>query len=201
MSRDDLRSLEEILTQQAPLRPVRFSHVVLRTPDLEPMRNWYLRVLNAQIAFEHSTVCFMTYDQEHHRIGIVQVPDAARAGEPTNGLDHISFTYATLGELLANYRRLRNEGIEPYWPINHGPTVSMYYRDPDGNRVELQFDIFASAAGANDFIARYYTENFMGIIFDPEEIIARFEAGVSLAELTRRPSLPAGMNPWDMYRP
>ena len=42
--------------------------------------------------------------------------------------------------------RLKDTGITPYWCINHGFTLSMYYRDPDQNQVELQVDLFDSAA-------------------------------------------------------
>jgi hypothetical protein len=46
-----------------------------------------------------------------------------------------------------------------------------------------------------------YAENFMGIIFDPEEMIRQYEAGVSLAEIVKRPKLPVGKTAWDMHRP
>jgi hypothetical protein len=35
--------------------------------------------------------------------------------------------------------------IRPFYSINHGPTTSLYYTDPDGNRVELLVDNFATA--------------------------------------------------------
>jgi len=34
--------------------------------------------------------------------------------------------------------------------VNHRPTTSMYYRDPDGNRVELQIDNFPTAKEGQD---------------------------------------------------
>jgi len=181
--------------------PAKLSHVVLRTARLKPARDWYLTTLNGRVQYEDAGVCFLTYDTEHHRIGIVQMPGIT--GEPGMGpgLEHISFAYRDLGELLANYQRLKALRIEPYWTINHGPTISMYYRDPDGNRIELQYDIFSTAEGANRFIAENYAENFMGIIFDPEEMIRKYEAGVSLAEIVERPALPAGKTAWDMHRP
>ena len=40
------------------------------------------------------------------------------------------------------YKRLKQQDIVPWWCINHGPTTSMYYRDPDNNQIELQVDIF-----------------------------------------------------------
>jgi hypothetical protein len=77
----------------------------------------------------------------------------------------------------------------------------MYYRDPDGNKVELQVDVFQTSSEVNAFLEREYPENFMGIIFDPEEMIRRYESGVAIEELYRRPKLPPGMTPWDMHRP
>src|SRR3546814_9050284 len=56
------------------------------------------------------------------------------------GVHHCSFTYATLADLMSTYERLRDKGIRPVFPINHGPTTSMYYADPDGNQIELQVD-------------------------------------------------------------
>lgn len=191
----------DAINAKGAICPAKFGHVVLRTTDLPRLRDWYLMVLQARIAYRNEQVSFLTYDEEHHRVGIVQLPGLATSTAPSPGLEHASFTYAGLGELLATYRRLKAAGIEPFWTINHGPTISMYYRDPDGNKVELQVDVFATAGEANVFLDRHYPENFMGIIFDPEEMIRKFEAGVPLADLYARPRLPAGMTPWDMHRP
>ena len=195
-----VRSIDAIAAKGA-IVPARFGHIVLRTTNMPRLRDWYLTVLHARIAYQNEQVSFMTYDDEHHRVGIVQLPGLAAANAPAPGLEHSSFTYADLGQLLATYRRLKAAGIEPFWTINHGPTISMYYRDPDGNKVELQVDVFATPAETNAFLDKFYPENFMGIIFDPEEMIRRFEAGVSIAELYERPKLPPGMTPWDMHRP
>jgi catechol 2,3-dioxygenase-like lactoylglutathione lyase family enzyme len=165
------------------------------------LRDWYLLVLGARVSYQNEQVSFITYDDEHHRVGIVQFPNLPEAGVPIAGLEHASFTYRELGELLATYRRLKHSGIEPFWTINHGPTISLYYRDPDGNKVELQVDVFDTIEATNAFLDRYYPENFMGIIFDPEQMIRDYERGVPLEELYRRPPLPAGMTPWDMHRP
>lgn len=182
-----------------PIRPRKLAHVVLRVSDLPRSREWYLRVLEGWPAFENEMLCFLTYDDEHHRIGLLAGPNYENAGD-AQGLAHIAFTYATLGELLATYKRLAAHGITPFWSINHGPTISLYYKDPDGNRLELQYDVFEKAQDLDAFFASgAYEENFMGIIFDPERLIARFEAGEPLADLTARPRLAPGQSPWDMH--
>lgn len=195
-----VRALPDAAT--AALRPVKLAHVVLRVADLARSRGWYLSVLRARPAFENDMLCFMTYDQEHHRIGLVARPELKHDADASTGLEHIAFTYGSLGELLGNYRRLAALGIRPYWCINHGPTISMYYRDPDGHRLELQHDVFDTTKDTDAFFAGgAYVENFMGVVFDPEALIARYEAGEPLAALTERPGLPAGQGPWDMFVP
>jgi catechol 2,3-dioxygenase-like lactoylglutathione lyase family enzyme len=194
--------VSEILKRKVPT-PAKFSHIVVRTSRVAKLKDWYLTLLGARVSFENEFVCFMTYDDEHHRVGILQLPGVTDTvpNPPPPGLEHVSFTYAEIGELLATYQRLKRAGIEPFWTINHGPTVSIYYRDPDGNKVELQVEVFQTADEANAFLEKYYPENFMGIIFDPEEMIRKYEAGVPISELLRRPKLPDGMTPWDMHRP
>lgn len=184
------------------LRPVKLAHVVLRVGELARSREWYLEVLQARVAFENAMLCFLSYDDEHHRIGLIAPPGLKHEADASTGLEHIAFTYGSLGELLANHRRLAARGIRPYWCINHGPTISMYYRDPDGHRLELQHDVFETAQEVDAFFAGgAYAENFMGVVFDPAELATRYEAGEPLASLTARPRLPEGKGPWDMFVP
>src|SRR3546814_13906182 len=79
-------------------------------------------------------IAFITYDEEHHRLAIGYVPDLRDRDQGVAGVDHFAFAFGSLGDLLANYIRLENIGILPYWCINHGPTTSLYYRDRSEER-------------------------------------------------------------------
>ena len=117
------------------------------------------------------------------------------------GTDHIAFTYADLGDLLQTYRRLKAAGIEPYWCINHGPTVSMYFKDPDGSRIELSVDTMPSSEAIDAWMrSGEFAANPIGVVFDPDELAARYEAGEPLEKLTARPPLPEGTGPFEMLR-
>ncbi|HLT91049.1 MAG TPA: VOC family protein [Woeseiaceae bacterium] len=188
--------------QRGRIAPTRMSHVVLNThPDnYETMVNWYLKVFEAEIAYANDEVAFLGFDEEHHRIAIAAVPHVVEPRPKSWGLNHFAFTYDSLESLLATYERLKHEGITPYWPILHGPTTSLYYKDPDLNRVELLCDNMDEQELLEFFESGAFDENFMGIIFDPDEMYARLKAGVSPKELTRREQLPHGKTPWDMYR-
>jgi catechol 2,3-dioxygenase-like lactoylglutathione lyase family enzyme len=195
-----MAKLEE--TYPRPVPPSKLSHVVIRTSRYQQSRAWYATVLSAAPAYENEQLCFMTYDDEHHRVGLINMPQLADGVPGANGIEHFAFTFDELGQLLATYRRLKAAGIEPFWTINHGPTISMYYRDPDGNKVELQYDVLRTPQEVNAFFGSgKYEENFMGIIFDADAMARDFEAGLPLGKLTERPALPQGMTPWDMHRP
>lgn len=168
------------------IAPAKFAHAVLRTTRFKEMTEWYRTVLNATIAYENQFLAFMTYDDEHHRIAIAAFPGISERQPHSAGLDHLAYTYASLGDLVATYERLKVAGITPAVTINHGITTSMYYRDPDGNKVELQIDNYDNAQAMKDFFrSAAFEKNPIGVDFDPEELARGYHAGEPQAELIK----------------
>jgi hypothetical protein len=89
------------------------------------------------------------------------------------------------------YERLKAAGIRPEFTINHGPTTSMYYFDPDKNQVELQVDNVPEERFAEYFENGEFAANPIGVKFDPDRLAERFRAGVPETELLKRPDGPA----------
>ena len=179
----------------AIISPRKLAHVVLRTrSNIDAMVQWYCVVLGAQIVFNAGgRLVFLSYDDEHHRIAIAASPDLTERPPRTAGLDHIAFTYDDIDALLTTYERLKHEGILPFVCINHGPTTSLYYNDPDHNRIELQVDNFADMTEATALMQEQFSINPVGAEFDPDELLARLRSGADPAELvrpTRKPSAP-----------
>jgi catechol-2,3-dioxygenase len=84
------------------------------------------------------------------------------------------------------YKARKERHIVPFWSVNHGPTISVYYHDPDGNIVETQADLM-SAGEADDFMrSEAYRKNMIGVDFDPDEWLAAVEKGQDLSEFTQR---------------
>jgi catechol-2,3-dioxygenase len=165
------------------------SHLVLQTGQLSAMRDWYLTVLDARVVYENPAMCFITFDEEHHRLALLALPpEVLRERTPsTTGLSHSAFTFGSMADLVARYRTLREASIEPRVPIQHGMTTSMYYRDPDGNAVELQIDNFASADEATRYMnGPEFAEDPVGPTFDAAALADAFDAGVPVPELTTR---------------
>ncbi|GGJ41175.1 VOC family protein [Streptomyces brasiliensis] len=165
--------------------PDRLAHVVLRTRQFRPMLEWWANLLQAEVVFENGFIGFLTFDDEHHRVAIVQPADLDDpAGYPA-GLDHIAFTYASLGDLVATYERLKGQGIDATWVVNHGPTLSLYYRDPDGNRAELQIDRFRTNEEATAFLrSSAFSRHPIGHRVDFDDLARRFHEGEDEATLT-----------------
>ena len=166
--------------------PSKFAHAVLRTNKFKQMVDWYTTVLQAEIVFANEMLAFMTYDDEHHRLAIGAFPGIQDRAPHSAGLDHLAYTYASLGDLVVTYERLKAAGITPVAPINHGLTLSMYYRDPDGNKVELQIDNFATVEELKGFFrSNDFSKNPIGVSFDPDELARQYHAGVPEAELRK----------------
>jgi catechol-2,3-dioxygenase len=139
------------------------------------------------LVFGNDFSAFLTYDDEHHRLALIQTPVQDSAPPGAAGLDHVAYSFDTLGELFSTYRRLEQVGIKPVWSVNHGPTTSLYYEDPDGNRVEFQVDNFQTEAELEAFIASpVFEKNPIGVPFDPEKLIARYEQGDPIEELVKQ---------------
>jgi hypothetical protein len=96
---------------------------------------------------------------------------------------------------MLTYRQRKARGIQPVWCVNHGPTTSIYYRDPDGNQIETQVDNFDTIDEANTFMAsKEFAENPIGTDFDPEELIGKIRAGEDEEVLKKRVEIgPRGL--------
>ncbi|NCV09825.1 MAG: biphenyl 2,3-dioxygenase, partial [Actinobacteria bacterium] len=75
----------------------------------------------------------------------------------------------------------------PYWTINHGMNFSAYYRDPDGNQVELQIDAMSPQTADEFMNSPVFAANPIGVDVDFDALIARFEAGESAESIVRYP--------------
>lgn len=166
----------------------KFAHVVFQTNQLAAMRTFYCTLLDAHVVYENVMLCFLTFDAEHHRIALVQPPIGELPGRTplTVGLAHTAFTFASLSDLLAKHAALAAKGLRPRVCVQHGITTSLYYRDPDGNSVELQIDNFSTPEEATAYMLQEFERDPIGPSFDAELLVQALEAGVPASTLTTR---------------
>lgn len=181
----------------ARVRPARFVHVVYRTRHFEEMIRWYETVFDSRVQYQNPILAFLTYDDEHHRVALINMsaiaPEAHDMGRGGPiGVDHVAYTYASVEDLFENYAWLKDKGIVPYWCVHHGVTMSMYYADPDGNQMELQVDSFVTDTEANAFMnGPGFAANPIGVEYNPDEVLAAIRAGTpGTSFLKRKTDLP-----------
>ena len=174
------------------IRPQKFVHVVYRTRRFDQMLEWYQFVFGAKVQYQNPALAFLTYDDEHHRfalanLGVLRPEEKEEEKQGLVGVDHVAYTYGSLEDLFENYDQLKEKGIKPYWCIHHGMTISMYYRDPDGNQMEFQVDVFDSSEEANDYMCDpSYSENPIGVEYDPEVWLAHMRSGKPITDFLVR---------------
>lgn len=178
------------------LSPAALAHVVLQTSQYEPMVAFYKAFLGAHATYENKSLAFLTYDKEHHRIAIAHDPSVKPRDPTSAGMAHMAFSFKTLKDLTLAYRQRKARGIMPIWSVNHGPTTSMYYQDPDGNQIETQVDNFDTVDDANASMNNpEFAENPIGVDYDPEDLIRRLEAGEDEKSIKKRPHIgPRGVD-------
>jgi catechol-2,3-dioxygenase len=121
-------------------------------------------------------------------------------------LQHVAFEYPTIDNLLNSYTRIKELGIEPVLTTDHGMSIAFYYKDPDGNTIELFVDNFGNWDRSREYMQSPdfdRTVASFGTFVDAEKLVAARQAGMSFTELHRRayagefpPSRP--MNPHDL---
>jgi catechol 2,3-dioxygenase len=121
----------------------KLGHVVLKVRDATKSRDFYMRTLGLKVAHEdldQGTV-FLSFGREHHDLALFQLAtdEAPSATQP--GLHHMAWQLGSFEELQAAYRELKAMQVAVESTIEHNVTRSVYFRDPDGNRVELYCDM------------------------------------------------------------
>lgn len=128
-------------------RGLTFSHVGFYVHDIARMEDFYTRVLEftvtdrGQLSGQHGPVglVFLSRDpDEHHQIVLATGRPAELA---FNVINQVSLKADSLATLKLMHQRVRDEGMAEILPVTHGNALSVYVRDPEGNRLELYVDL------------------------------------------------------------
>ena len=119
-------------------KPMRVGHLVLNVKDLEASTKFYTEVLGFEVAIQRPTGTFLTCGKIHHDLALFQAPvDALPVTEGQLGLNHFAVQVADLEDLTEVYNTLKDSGAQMDRNTDHGMTSSVYFFDPDGNRIEF----------------------------------------------------------------
>jgi len=125
---------------------LRWSHAVVYVRDLDAMLAFYTEVLGFEITDRgplgppgSPEIVFLSQvDTDHHQLAFVPT----RSGdEPPNSVDHFAFRVESLEDVKEMIDCLQSdERASKLRPITHGNAWSIYFRDPEGNGIEVFCD-------------------------------------------------------------
>ena len=142
------------------------NHVVLNVRDLEVSHRFWTEIVGFRCVAElkqtpgrvrpkmrfYSGVA-QNGDLSHHDLALAEVPrrDGAAAAEgapetwslmgPRVGLNHVAITWPDREAWLKQLAFLQSRGVAFHRRINHGMTHSVYISDPDGNGIEILYEL------------------------------------------------------------
>lgn len=121
----------------------KLGHVVLKVRDAEKSRDFYTKALGLKVAHENLErgAVFLSFGTEHHELALFQLATGETPDAEQPGLHHMAWQLGSFEELQAAYRELGELGIPVESTVEHNVTRSVYFPDPDGNRVELYCDM------------------------------------------------------------
>ncbi|MDR3512746.1 MAG: VOC family protein [Caulobacteraceae bacterium] len=119
---------------------MQLGHVGIYVSDFDTMLSFYQSafgfVVTDSVRSEQRALAFLTRDaSSHHQF--VLFTGRPEGVVSSHLINQISFKLDKLSELQKTYFRLIEAGAQEIDPITHGTAWSVYFRDPEGNRLEV----------------------------------------------------------------
>ena len=143
--------------------PRRLGHVNMFCRNVEVSKKWYEDLLGLHCYdYTPGRVAFLSADLEaSHEIALGQLGDDAPLQQKGQvGLNHMCWYMETLDDLAELYHRIKELNIPIEFVSDHGVSIGIYLRDPDGNGVEVSYEMPRKDWGReeNIFLAGGFTE-------------------------------------------
>ncbi|CAI7992787.1 Biphenyl-2,3-diol 1,2-dioxygenase 3 [Geodia barretti] len=134
-------------------KPRNLGHINLYVRNAEKARDWYEDLLGLHTyGFRPGRAAFMTADLDNsHEIALTEVGENAEGPHGGQvGLNHMAWYMDSLDDLKELYHRVKEKGIEIEHVSDHGHAIGVYIRDPDGNGIELSYEMPRSEWGHDE---------------------------------------------------
>jgi catechol 2,3-dioxygenase len=125
-------------------RPKYLGHVNIYVRNAERSHQWYEDVLGLHTYdYMPGRAAFMSADQEQsHEVALIQVGDDAPLQQKGQvGLNHMAWMMHSLDDLKEVYQRLQEKNVAIDHVSDHGISIGIYFRDPDGNGIEVSYEL------------------------------------------------------------
>ncbi len=118
-------------------------HIHLKVSDLDRAIDFYAQVMGFDLKLRYGTgAAFLSAGGYHHHIGLNTWESLGGTAPPEGhtGLYHVAFLYPTRQALARALRQVIAAGVKLDGAADHGVSEALYFRDPDGNGIEIYCD-------------------------------------------------------------
>lgn len=125
-------------------KPMYLGHVNVYVRDADRAQKWYSDVLGLHTYdYRPGRAAFMSADREQsHEVAVMAVgEDAPLQRQRQVGLNHMAWRLESLDDLKEFYHRIKEKGVAIDHIADHGISLGIYLRDPDGNGVEVYYEL------------------------------------------------------------
>ncbi len=123
---------------------MKLGHINLYVRDAERSHEFYKRILGLHTYHvAPGRAVFMSADKEmSHEVALMTVgADAPLQQKGQVGLNHMAWMVDSLDELKVLYKRLKDNNVPLDHISDHGLSLGIYFRDPDGNGLEVSYEL------------------------------------------------------------
>ena len=147
--------------------PGHLGHVNIYVRNAEKAQQWYTEVLGLHTYdLIPGRAAFMSANlDESHEIAVIELGEDALGPQSGQvGLNHMAWRMDTLNDLEDFYNRLGELNVPIGKVADHGISLGIYIQDPDGNGIEVYYEIPRSnwPAKENIFSQRRLEGQFPG---------------------------------------
>lgn len=121
----------------------RVGHIHLKVSDLDRAIAFYRDVLGFELTQRFGEqAAFLSAGGYHHHVGLNTWHSRGAGPAPVNraGMYHVAFLFPDRAALAAALKRVLDHGTPLDGAADHGVSEAVYFRDPDGNGIELYVD-------------------------------------------------------------
>ena len=138
------RTGEVMRKSSSIVKPKQLGHLVLRVRDLSRSEAFYTEILGLDVTAKIPNVMVFlgASSDSSHELALMSVgSDALGPEEDRVGLYHFAWRMGSMSEMRQIYRHLEHNEVNILGTGDHGISLGVYFLDPDGNKVEVYYEL------------------------------------------------------------
>lgn len=123
----------------------RICHLLLRVSDLKTSLSFYCDLIGFELVehkdTHHSNTAFLSLGENGHTVDLVEMDGSLLSSSARSRLHHFALQVDSFDDLKEAYFSIVDRGYKVVKATDHIAQKSIYIKDPDGNIVEICYEL------------------------------------------------------------